>query len=88
MKTNVLICSCLLRAADIGKLVEAGVLALRARLGLLLDGEAEKYNDDDDFLWTVNLMVETKKAACDPERALLFVAGALSSQELQERVGA
>eukprot|EP00965_Chrysotila_dentata_P176399 5824689-Pleurochrysis_carterae.AAC.1 len=31
---------------------EAGVLALRARLGVLLASEAKIYNDDGDFLWT------------------------------------
>eukprot|EP00965_Chrysotila_dentata_P139623 4616392-Pleurochrysis_carterae.AAC.1 len=71
-----------------GKLVEAGVLALRARLGLLLASEAKKYNEDSTFLGTVNAMVEAKRAACDRGRALSFFAGALSSQELQERVGA
>eukprot|EP00965_Chrysotila_dentata_P119990 3969180-Pleurochrysis_carterae.AAC.1 len=51
--------------ADVGELVKAGVLALRARLGVLLASEAGIYNHDGAFLGTVHAMVEAKKAACN-----------------------
>eukprot|EP00965_Chrysotila_dentata_P145262 4797947-Pleurochrysis_carterae.AAC.2 len=69
--------------ADKGKLLEPPVLALRVRLGLLVIGEAERYDDDVVFQRVVGAMIEMKKAAGDYYPARFIVASALSSQQLQ-----